>query len=146
MQDIRLVYSSVARAGLDLGHIKGILREARAHNTAAGLTGMLCFGDGQFLQVLEGGRSAVSRIYNKIILDSRHTDAEVLESCAISARDFPKWSMKLVAIEGTARRALLPPESPNFDPRSMTGPRAMDFLRALVELERGAPESVTSAA
>ena len=43
---------------------------------------MLCCSDGIFLQVLEGGRSAVNRLYNRIVADPRHTDVELLSYAA----------------------------------------------------------------
>jgi hypothetical protein len=55
-----------------------ILRKSKANNPALGVTGVLCFSEGIFLQVLEGGRSAVNRLYNRIAADDRHTQVELL--------------------------------------------------------------------
>ena len=45
-----------------------ILRKSKANNPALGVTGVLCFSEGIFLQVLEGGRSAVNQLYNRLSL------------------------------------------------------------------------------
>ena len=52
---------------------------ARPTTRGSGVTGVLCFSEGIFLQVLEGGRSAVNQLYNRIAADTRHTQVELLQ-------------------------------------------------------------------
>src|SRR5690606_19121596 len=51
---VRLLYVSRA-ADNSAKAIEGILEESRQHNTANGITGVLCYGAGIFLQAIEGG-------------------------------------------------------------------------------------------
>ena len=70
------MYASRAVPAIDQDGLIAILRKSKANNPQLGVTGVLCFSEGIFLQVLEGGRSAVNRLYNRIVSDSRHTEVE----------------------------------------------------------------------
>ena len=70
---VRLVYASRAVAAVDQEELVAILRKSKANNPKLGITGVLCFSEGIFLQALEGGRSAVNQLYNRIASDSRQS-------------------------------------------------------------------------
>ena len=95
----RLVYASVARTEMKYAELMTILRTAEAHNTEHGISGILCYGGGSFLQALEGERDEVNRLYNRIVRDSRHTDCTILRYGRIVSRHFDAWSMKLVGLD-----------------------------------------------
>ncbi len=63
---VRLMYASRAVPATSQDTLLAILRKSKADNPALGVTGVLCFSEGIFLQVLEGGRSAVNRLYNRM--------------------------------------------------------------------------------
>jgi len=90
---IRVVYSSAARPGVDRAMLDSILEKARTFNAAHGLTGLLLFRDGIFLQLLEGHEFDVRQLYEKICMDSRHTRVTKLIDEPITERDFSTWSM-----------------------------------------------------
>ena len=75
---IRLLYISRATGAITTTVTGTILESAKLHNPAAGITGVLCQGQGLFIQVLEGERSAVNRLYNNISKDKRHQDVELV--------------------------------------------------------------------
>ena len=75
---VRLMYASRAAEGLKPDAVGAILKKSTANNPAQGVTGVLCFSGKVFLQVLEGGRSQVSQLYNRIAQDPRHTDVVLL--------------------------------------------------------------------
>ena len=58
-----------------------------------GVTGLLCHADDWFVQVLEGGRSAVNGLYNTLVRDPRHREVTLLAYSEISERRFAGWSM-----------------------------------------------------
>ena len=90
---VRLMYASRAVPALDQEELVTILRQSKANNPSTGVTGVLCYSGGIFLQVLEGGRSAVNKLYNRIGADPRHTDVELLLYEEIGERRFASWSM-----------------------------------------------------
>jgi len=52
---VRLLYASRA-VDTSPEAIESILAQARQHNPENGITGILCYGGGIFLQAIEGGR------------------------------------------------------------------------------------------
>src|SRR3954471_15675089 len=89
---VRLLYCSRA---VDSGPaaIESILAQSREHNPASGITGILCYGGGIFLQAIEGGRTPVSALFGHIQRDGRHKDVVLLQFEEILERRFGGWSM-----------------------------------------------------
>ena len=121
--------------------VRGIQEIAASLNPAVGITGILCYGSGHFLQALEGDRSVVNALYHRIALDPRHDACELLSVEDITTRDFAEWSMRIVNWDdaGSAgqRAALLKNSgSSEFDPRQMSGAQATTFLRDLANMQR----------
>jgi hypothetical protein len=54
---------------------------------------MLLYGNGTFLQVVEGEAAVVDALLDKISRDPRHTGMKILRREAIDARQYPDWSM-----------------------------------------------------
>lgn len=89
----QLLYVSHARPDLDMKGLRKILETARAVNAEHDITGVLLLVEGKFLQVLEGERRDVEKIYFKIEADGRHSDVEILLSQEIAGRDYGDWRM-----------------------------------------------------
>ena len=68
---VRLLYASRA-VDTTADAIESILHQSRDHNPISGVTGVLCYGGGIFLQAIEGGRMAISELYGHIQRDKRH--------------------------------------------------------------------------
>lgn len=130
---VRLMYASRAADGTDAETLASIVKQSKANNGGAGITGLLCFSDGIFLQVLEGGRNAVSAIYNRIAADPRHRDVVLLHYAEITERRFAGWSMGQVNL-GRLNPALLLKysETPVLDPYAVSGEVSMALLDELV--------------
>ena len=97
---VELVYvSSAVRLFSDM-EIVGILTEARRNNARAGLTGMLLYRDGNFLQVLEGPEAAVRATFQKIERDQRHRGIFLMKNSLIAERSFSEWQMAFRDISG----------------------------------------------
>lgn len=88
-----LVYVSRAVAPVAREELVGLLRQARAHNEAARLTGILLYRDQTFVQLLEGQRARVESLYASIREDPRHTDVTTVVTRDQLDRQFPDWSM-----------------------------------------------------
>ena|SRR5438105_12282262 len=130
---VRLIYASHALQGLHADGVTSILKGARENNLASGVTGVLVHSDGIFLQVLEGGRDAVSALYNKIAHDERHRDVVLLGYEEIAERRFAGWPM------GHANLARLNPgvllkysERAVLDPFALSGKAAIALFEELV--------------
>ncbi|MFK7759665.1 MAG: BLUF domain-containing protein [Phycisphaerales bacterium] len=73
---------------------------SNAKNAPANLTGMLLYSGGNFFQVLEGKERTLDILYNKILIDPRHTKIERLMYCPIRERTFRKWHMGALDLTG----------------------------------------------
>lgn len=119
---VRLVYASRAVASVDQAQLLAIVRQSKANNPAHGITGVLCFSEGIFLQVLEGGRSAVNQLYNRIAADPRHTQVELMVYEEIGERRFAGWSMGQVNLSRLNPALLLKYSAlPTLDPFAVSG-------------------------
>ena len=70
-----------------------LLEHARRNNEKAGVTGMLLYKDGNFMQVLEGEERVVQALSAKIGRDPRHEKMVTLLEGPLAEREFSDWSM-----------------------------------------------------
>jgi hypothetical protein len=128
---VRLLYCSRA-VDARPGAIEAILVQARQHNAVSGITGILCWGGGIFLQAIEGGRMQVSELFGTIQRDARHKDVALLHYEEILERRFGGWSMGQVNISKVNQSVLLKySEKPELDPYSVAGQVSLALLEDL---------------
>jgi len=129
---VRLLYASRA---VDCSEeaIEAILSQSRHANPACGITGILCYGGGIFLQAIEGGRMAVSELYGHIQQDKRHKDVVLLHYEEISERRFGGWTMGQVNMSRINTSILLKyAEKPELDPYAVSGKVSLALLEELM--------------
>jgi hypothetical protein len=90
---IRLLYFSQSKDVMSDEEVQSILQSSRRNNSALGITGVLVFGGGLFMQVLEGPEQAVLRLYVKILDDRRHGNSQIIHITPTDKRIFEGWSM-----------------------------------------------------
>ena len=130
---VRLMYASRATEAVNPEALSAILRKSVGNNPAVGVTGVLCFSGNIFLQVLEGGRSQVSALYNKITRDPRHRDVVLLSYEEISERSFAGWAMGQVNMGRLNPGLLLKySEAAVLDPYAVSGAVSMAMFKELV--------------
>ncbi len=130
---VRLLYASRVVARLNSEVLDSIMEQSRSHNIPSGITGILCFSDDQFIQVLEGGRDQVCELYNTIVRDGRHREVRILQFEEISERRFGGWTMGQVNLAKINPALLLKySEKPVLDPLSCSGHASMALLDELI--------------
>lgn len=133
MSLVRLIYCSRFAPGLSAADIEKILEQSRKNNPAQGITGVLCYGPGVFLQCLEGPRDAVNTLFIKIAQDPRNRDVTLLEYDDIAERVFGDWSMAYVRAEDlSAGPAGFFGDTRRFDPYALSAGSALLFVRSLL--------------
>ena len=90
-----LTYKSMATTNPTPADLKAMVSKARARNRELGITGMLLFEDGCFLQTLEGPPDQLDMVWNSIKRDPRHRDIQVLSEHVIHNRLFSAWDLML---------------------------------------------------
>jgi hypothetical protein len=129
---VRLLYASRA-VDTRAEAIEAILVQSRQANAACGITGILCYGGGVFLQAIEGGRMAVSELYGHIQKDPRHKDVVLLHYEEIAERRFGGWSMGQVNMSKINASLLLKyAEKAELDPYAVSGKVSLALLEELM--------------
>jgi len=72
-----------------------MVNKARERNRQLGITGMLLFEDGCFLQTLEGPPAHLDVVWDAIKRDPRHRNIEVLSEHVTGSRLFSQWDLML---------------------------------------------------
>jgi hypothetical protein len=130
---VRLLYVSRAVDPEDTKAIQSILDSAREHNLGNGITGILCYGGGIYLQAIEGGRLQVNELYGHIVRDDRHKDVALLHYEEITERRFSGWTMGQVNLAKLNTSIVLKySETPELDPYSVSGAVSLALLEELM--------------
>jgi hypothetical protein len=90
----QLFYVSSARNDLSYEDILHIVEKAREYNSAQEITGVLLYKGGIFLQLLEGEKSALRKVFEeKIKPDAKHSNIIEIFDLPAKERLFQDWSM-----------------------------------------------------
>lgn len=130
---VRCLYASRAAGPLTGPTIESILDQSRRNNPRLGITGMLCYFDDIFIQVIEGGRDEVCELFNALVRDERHKDVRILTYDEIGERRFGGWTMGAVNMARVNPSMLLKySEKPVLNPFTASGRATMALLDDLV--------------
>jgi hypothetical protein len=118
---LRLTYASRAAEWLSREDLREIAHQAKTRNRQFGITGLLLYVEGDFLQVLEGPAAPVEQIFEMIESDPRNKWVTRLSTERILRRAFEEWTMGcfevgLQDIEGEAF-FILDSDRPRVRPR-----------------------------
>ena len=94
----RVIYVSEKTDSSDAS-LAQIIDSSTKNNSETGVTGCLLSGSNSFLQLLEGPRQTIDRLYVTINADSRHKNVVMLTDEDIDQRLFASWSMKLAPFD-----------------------------------------------
>ncbi len=88
-----IVYVSSAVRLLSLDEIGHLLTRARERNKEYGVTGVLLYIGGNFMQYIEGPKESLDTIYEIIRNDEKHTGIIEVSREPPEKRQFGDWSM-----------------------------------------------------
>lgn len=89
----KLIYLSSETESFNEHELLTILEESIKNNKKKGITGVLLYSGGNFIQLLEGSKKEVEALFKKISEDKRHTNIIRLMAEYSDNRDFPDWKM-----------------------------------------------------
>lgn len=126
----RLIYLSQRNTRIELD-IYDLIFVSRKNNARAEITGFLFFDGRNFVQALEGPRENISKIYSRIVNDTRHRDVTLISCTEITNRAFHQWSMGLQeGLDDATRQNLLNIFSlQQINLSGLTAEQAMIFLK-----------------
>jgi hypothetical protein len=90
---IQLSYVSSTDTEMSPSELLELLQQCHRNNPPLGVTGMLLYGNGTFLQTIEGDEAVVDRLVEKIAEDPRHTRLQFFSRKQIEHRQYSEWSM-----------------------------------------------------
>ncbi len=93
-----LIYSSYAKINFNHADLKALLMQSRDKNKSFGVSGMLLYLEGKFIQFLEGEEKNVKTLYAKINQDKRHKGVVLLKEGLIDKQLFTNWSMAFSSV------------------------------------------------
>ena len=132
---LQLIYRSAATVPFSERQLADLLRRARDNNAKLGLTGLLLYDDGSFLQVLEGEREPLLSIYGRILKDRRHDKVTKLLERHLDDRGFGDWQMGFVSM--TRVGLAIPGYSEFLRLAGETTPHGDQALRVLSQFRDG---------
>jgi hypothetical protein len=88
-----IAYVSAASWNLLPEQIDHIVAQARRRNAATGVTGVLLYCDGNFMQYLEGEEAAVLETFARVRASESHYQINELMNQPILEREFGDWTM-----------------------------------------------------
>lgn len=96
-----MLYTSRASHSLEADDIFRIVTVSARNNPARAVTGFLVFGNGNFVQLVEGPAMALDQLLVELRVDARHNGLEILDRASIAERSFPAWRMeRLPMVDG----------------------------------------------
>ncbi len=97
---INLIYFSHADRAMSSDDLQELLNRARDRNKTKGITGLLLYQSGYFLQALEGDRESVRALFEKIQADPRHHTMTKIYDQETEERNFKDWQMGFHLVTG----------------------------------------------
>lgn len=89
----QLAYVSQAKGGFTEHQLFDLVDSARAYNEKLGITGILVYNSGHFMQMLEGPATAVNNLFKRIEKDPRHENVERFFYRETDEAMFHSWYM-----------------------------------------------------
>ena len=77
-----------------------MLEQSRTANLKIGITGLLAYKDGNFMQTIEGQEQKIMELMLKISRDTRHHGIILMFKGFIERREFSNWSMAYLNLSG----------------------------------------------
>ena len=137
----RLVYFSKNKMPTDGSvavQLKQILASAIKNNAHLAVTGGLVFNRNYFMQVLEGDRATVTKVFMTISGDPRHDQIELVDMKEARERLFGAWSMGFASTPELIKELWAKIDvQGEFNPKLLTGDQIVKIIFELVKKEEG---------
>lgn len=103
----KVSYVSRARTEFDDLTLNALMAASQARNIENDLTGVLAYGNGHFVQILEGPMRPLDTVMQSIRADARHGGLAIVGPVPIARRSFPDWCMARLKFEPELMPSLL---------------------------------------
>lgn len=133
---IRLCYASNRIDHQDLlKDLSDVLATSIKCNRANNICGVLYYARGSFFQCLEGEKTVVEQLFNRISRDHRHTNIKILSQETIAETTFQDWSMQYVQEKKEIDTFFRERNYPFFQPTELKTYEVSGLLKILLSKE-----------
>lgn len=109
-----LIYLSNATVNYDAEHLSALEQLAVEQNRIHGITGILNFSEGRFMQYIEGPEEVLNQLMRNISNDRTHNVTHLVKFDPREDRLFPNWALRVSrstqehasSIEGNVQRII----------------------------------------
>lgn len=129
-----IAYVSEASAGVSSTVLDTLVGDAARFNTVAGVTGVLLFDGGRFLQYFEGPEDGVAAVHERIRQARSHHGIVELGHARVPQRYFPNWGMRWLGVEPALIQQLSVGDWAGFARRVNEGAAVHSGLDQLLDL------------
>jgi hypothetical protein len=133
---VQLIYVSVPVIDVAEATSQFIIN-AQHNNKLENISGMLISNKNFYVQMIEGDRTAINTLFQKICQDPRHTKPTIVRYCEVRAREFEDWSMLHVSfaeLQSHFVTAIIPYDK--ITPELLSGISALSLIRRLAAIVR----------
>lgn len=95
----QIIYVSSSIGLPEPDELDRLLRVSRTRNGRDGISGLLLYHEGSFMQLIEGGEKAVGALFSRIMDDPSHHNIVRLHDGPVAGRLFPTWSMGFAPLD-----------------------------------------------
>lgn len=89
----QLIYASIRTEKCPDSQVDKIMESSTKNNKHVDITGVLLYSKSKFLQVIEGEKTHILKLYDDIKKDDRHKNIAMISLKPIDERYFPSWQM-----------------------------------------------------
>lgn len=131
----QVIYTSEKVDDFKVFEVIEMLKKARENNFEIGVSGILLYGNGYFIQLVEGNETVIGHLYKKIEADKRHTNTKIISDIKKDELHFTKWSMGFIDLssneknEGALKILEKYGQAKDFNPNNFDGDSAFKFLQ-----------------
>ena len=100
----QIVYVSSGVRVYTADEVEKIADAGRINNTEHGVTGILLYYNGNFMQLLEGDPASVAETFKRVSNDFRHSGIIKLQDSIVETRSFPDYRLGFSAITRDAAK------------------------------------------
>ena len=99
-----LCYVSSCKDSLTAKDLEQLFQVNKRNNTEHGVSGILIYNNGNFMQILEGDEDMVKSLFKKIKRDARHSNLITLINNSIDERIFHDYDSGFIHFEDRKKR------------------------------------------
>jgi hypothetical protein len=134
---VQLPYTSLAVENLPITEVREMVSVAKLNNHKLNIIGFLCANSKYFLQSLEGDKSSVDSLYQKILQNRLHHSLVIRQCSEIEFPTFKDWSMGAV-LDMERHRSIVEKygDSEKFEPSMLSPVERLGLLTEFSKLRK----------